>query len=99
MALTLEAEQRLTAIGLVQLFEDHRDDWKAAADRTYNFIREGFPDGSPIRQDDIAKALTPILEVNEILRKFLSSKKQRQKFWIAYFTDYIIDQVWEELGD
>lgn len=99
MALTFEAELRLTSIGLVDLFQEHREDWKSAAERAYNYFREGFPEGALIRQDDIAKALTPILEVSEILRNFLSAKKQKQKFWISYFTDYIIDQVWDELGE
>jgi hypothetical protein len=68
MALTLEAEQRLESVGLVALYDQHRADWLVAATETMDFIANGFPAGSKIRRDDVAKALVPILEVNETLK-------------------------------
>jgi hypothetical protein len=38
-----------------------------------------------------------MLEVNEILKDALDSKKLRGKFWIEDFADLIIDRTWEEL--
>lgn len=98
MALTLEAEQRLDHVGLVEFFEEHEDLWKQAAQETYNFVKNGFPDGVKIRRDDVAKPLHPILEVNELLRDLLDEKKLRGKFWISDFVNLIIDRVWAEIS-
>lgn len=97
MALTLEADQRLESVGLVALFDNNRDMWLEAAKQTKEFISGNFPEGSKIRRDDVAKALIPILEVNEILKDALHEFKLRGKFWIKDFADLIIDRTWDDL--
>jgi hypothetical protein len=97
MALTLEAEQRLEAVGLVKLFASHEKSWLQAAKETKEFIAGNFPEGAKIRRDDVAKALIPILEVNETLKDALNENKLRGKFWIRDFADLIIDRTWGEL--
>jgi|GraSoi2013_115cm_1033766.scaffolds.fasta_scaffold159666_3 hypothetical protein len=97
MALTLEAEQRLDSVGLVKLYTEHETDWLTAAKETKEFIAGNFPEGSKIRRDDVAKALIPILEVNETLKDELEGSKLRGKFWIRDFADLIIDRTWDEL--
>lgn len=97
MALTLRAEQRLAKAKLVELFDNNRATWLQAAQRTYNFVKGGFPPGSTIRPDDVAKALAPIMEVDESLRRTLDAAKLRQRYWVTDFTDLIIDRTWEEL--
>jgi len=97
LALTLEAEQRLTAVSLVDLFVQHQADWTAAAQRTKDFVKAGFPAGSQVRPDDVAKALHPILEVDERLKSKLAKAKLTQKYWVSHFTDLIIDRVWPTL--
>ena len=97
MALTLEAEQRMTRANLVSFHDQHGDMWREAAQEAYTFLRGNFPDGSRIRRDDLAKGLVPVLEVHETLKDKLNEKKLRQKFWITYFADLIIDRVWGDL--
>ena len=99
MALTLEAEQRLESVGLVGLFNDNQADWLDAAKQTKAFIKGNFPEGALIRRDDVAKALIPILEVNEVLKDTLNGNKLRGKFWIKDFADLIIDRTWDNLEE
>jgi hypothetical protein len=99
MALTLEAEQRLEAVGLITVFNEHRAIWLAAAKETKAFVKGNFPEGSLVRRDDVAKPLLPILEVNEILREYLESNKLRGKFWVRFFVDLIIDRTWDQLDE
>lgn len=97
MALTLEAEQRLMDVGLDTFYNKHKNSWEEAAKQTYGFIKANFPPGAKIRRDDVAKALKPILEVNEDLREELDSNKLRGKFWVSDFADLIIDRCWDQL--
>lgn len=98
MALTLEAEQRLEAAGLIKLFDEHEAAWTAAAKKTYAFVKDGFPKGAKIRRDDVSKALLPILNVDETLGDKLDEEKLRGQFWKNYFSDLIIDRVWDEIS-
>lgn len=97
MGLTLEAEQRMEKVGLVELFEKRRSTWLSVTKKTYAFVKDGFPDGAMIRRDDVQKGLIPILEVHEDLREYLDTNKLRGKFWIAFFADLIIDRTWDEI--
>jgi hypothetical protein len=98
MALTLEAEQRLEAVGLIEFFQNDETTWQVAALQTYEFIKDNFPPGARIRRDDVAKGLRPVLEVNEALRDKLNEMKLRGKFWISDFADLIIDRTWTTIG-
>src|SRR5689334_20079444 len=98
MGLTLEAEQRLEDVGLVAFFENHQAEWLAVAQDTYAYVTGNFPPGSLIRRDDVAKALLPIVEVNEPLKEMLDQNKLRGKFWRSYFTDLVVDRTWDQLG-
>jgi hypothetical protein len=98
MALTLEAEQRLTDVGLVKFFEDNHAAWRASAQAIKNFCTNNFPPGSKIRPDDVAKAFYPVLEVHEDFKAFRETEKLRGKFWIKDFADLIIDRTWNHLN-
>jgi hypothetical protein len=97
MALTLDVEQRLEDVGLIEFFNDDRERWKELAKKTYDFLKGSFPAGSVIRRDDVAKALKPLIEVDEELRDQLHANKLTQQYWILRFTDLIIDRTWNEI--
>jgi hypothetical protein len=97
MALTLKVEQRLEDVGLIKFFGEDRDTWRGLAKQAYQFVKGNFPEGSTIRPDDVAKALFPLIEVDEDLRDKLHEYKLKQKYWISDFTDLIIDRTWTEI--
>lgn len=97
MALTLEAEQRLTDVGVVAFYQDEAANWLATVRETKKFVERNFPDGALIRRDDVAKALIPILEVHEEFKDFRNAEKLRGKYWIKDFADLLIDRTWDNL--
>jgi hypothetical protein len=98
MALTLEAEQRMDDVGLVGLFTGNQAAWLGTVQATKNFVRGNFPANAPIRRDDVAKALIPILEVHEDFKEYRDHHKLRGKFWIKDFADLLIDRTWDNLN-
>ena len=99
MALTLGAEQLLDKVGLIEFYVDHEGSWTAAAQKTYDFVSDSFPEDAVVRHDDVAKVLKSILEVDEDLSNFLDANKLKQKYWIQYFTDLIIDRTWDTISN
>jgi len=97
MSLTREVEQRLEKVGLVELFDNHKASFQIAAKESHDYLTNNFS-GAPVRRDDVAKTLRPIIEVNETLLTYLGEKKLTQKYWIQNFTDLIIDRVWDAIA-
>jgi hypothetical protein len=56
--------------------------------------RKNFPNRATVRPDDVAKALGPLLEVNEDLATDLEANKLGQKDWVKDFGDLILDRTW-----
>jgi hypothetical protein len=98
MALTLDTEQKLESAGLIAFFESDQAMWIELAKKSFEFVKGTFPPDSIIRPDDVAKALKPVAEVHESLRDYLSAEKLTQKYWVAYFTDLIIERTWEAIS-
>jgi hypothetical protein len=99
MALTLEAEQRLTDVGAVAFYEKDAADWLATVRATKAFIKGQFPADAPIRRDDVAKALISVLEVHEEFKDYRSEKTLRAKYWIRDFADLLVDRTWDNLDN
>src|ERR1700722_15573765 len=96
MALTLETEQRLIKVGLVDFFDSDFNQWTLLSQRSYTFFRNNFP-ASNIRADDIAKVLVSLIEINDDFIGYLGAKKLTQKYWIRFFCDLVIDRTWNGL--
>lgn len=97
MGLTLEGEQRLDAAGVIAHFDENEGAWLATITETYQFVARNFPNGALIRKDDIAKAMLPIVEVNEGYQDFRNENKLRAKFWNSLFADLVVDRTWDQL--
>jgi hypothetical protein len=98
MALTLEKEQRLEAAGLISFYKKDEAVWLTLAKQSYDYLSGNFPAKSPIRHDDVAKVLEPLIEVNEALRGYLNENKLKQKYWVRDFTDLVIDRTWTKIA-
>jgi len=99
MALTLEAEQRMEAVGVVGFYDADHMAWLGTVKSTKKFVAGNFPAGKMIRRDDVAKALVTIVEVHEGFQDFRNEKKLRGKFWNTNFADLLIDRTWDQLDE
>jgi len=99
LALTLEEEQRLRNASLVTLFKDNRALWKEMAEQAYQytetFVRRA---GAEVRVDDVVGSLVSGLRVTSVLADYLAGKKLRERYWVSFFADLILEELWDELG-
>jgi len=95
MGLTQKVRLLLESKGFDQLFNDHRDVWVHLAEDAKTLMGQQIPDRQPT-VDDIKLLLLPILELNDHFRKFMAEHPRlTQQFWSEYFTDYVLDRVYE----
>ncbi|MDH7640307.1 hypothetical protein [Sphingomonas oryzagri] len=98
MALTQQEEQRLEKAGLITYFNNNRAVFEASAKELLDYLKGNFPAGAIVRHDDVAKSLVGVVEVNKNLQTFLSQKKLKQQYWPKYFTNLILERVWDDIN-
>jgi hypothetical protein len=98
MALTLERELRLERAGLVKYFEENEIAWAQAARDAYTYIRKGFA-GQIVRPDDVVAPLKAVVEIDAKLKAFLSVRKLSQLYWVVYFSELVLDRVWDKIKE
>ena len=98
MALTRVVEQKLERVKLDQFFTDKPSLWQELAQHAYDYVAGNFPDGSAIRQDDVAGVLLPILAARKELTQHLNSHKLSQKHWVTDFCALVVDRTWVEIS-
>jgi hypothetical protein len=96
MALTRAIEQSLERASLVTYFAKNEAAWRDNAQDAYDYTKKQFA-GATVRQDDVAKALRPAVEIHKDLRNTLDEKRLSQKYWIDYFTSLVIDRSWNTI--
>jgi hypothetical protein len=98
LALTLEKEQRLRNAGLFDLFEKERALWKAMAREAYSYTKRYVERANArVRVDDVVGPLIEALKVTGNLEEHLDDKKLKEKYWVAWFGELILEQLWDEL--
>jgi hypothetical protein len=99
MSLTAKKALRLKDAGLLQLYETHKDVWAAMAREAYTYTADYVKGaGEPVRPDDLIPVLEPVLEVTDILRKYLAEGHLSQKYWFTWFGELIVEHEWSILS-
>ena len=98
MALTLEKEQRLRNAGMFDLFEKEKPLRKAMAKEAYSYTKlYGERAKAQVRMDDVVGPLIEGLKVTGKLEEHLDEKKLKEKYWVAWFAELIVEKLWNEL--
>jgi hypothetical protein len=97
MAISLAIQQHLEKAGLVEYHDAHEKHWRALAKKSHDFIKNNFPADYDVHQEDVCKALIILIEVNDLMNDYLSANKLKEKYWLKYFSDYILDQCWKDI--
>lgn len=99
MALTAKVEVALRSVGLDLLYNKHQSSWRDSAKKAYDYVRGSYDSSLAVRPDDVALVLQNALDLDAVLREHLNIKRCTQKYWVRYFTDYVIDQTWESISN
>lgn len=93
MALTEAKIKDLSDRKFDELYSGDAKKWIAMAKTAQKHAKENITGGKDPRPDDIAKALYPALEVDEMLRAHQEGNHARARKWVEAFVEYVIDQA------
>ncbi len=93
VSLTLERLHRLRAKGFETLYTDHEVKWKEMVDNAKEYAKTFIGAGEKIRPGDVSEILENALRVDPDFEAYVKLKGLQQKYWVTYFSDYVLDQV------
>ena len=93
MSLTLERLHRLRGKEFDKLYADNTETWQAMVAHATSFAKTYIGDGEKIRLGDVAEILHNSLKVNPKFENHVKAKSLQQKYWVEYFAEYIMDQI------
>ncbi len=93
MSLTLERLHRLRGKGFDKLYTDHSKKWEATVSNATKFAKTYIGAGEKIRPGDLEKIIQNAVEVDPDFEKYVKAESLPQKYWIAWFSEYILDQI------
>jgi len=91
VALTESKIKDLADKNFDKLYDEHETEWVALAKVARKHAKDNITGGKDPRPDNIAKAVYPMLEVNEALRGHQEDNKARAKRYVEWFVEYVID--------
>ena len=93
MSLTLERLHRLRSKGFETLYTKHETKWTEMVSNAKDYAKTFIGPGEKIRPGDVAEILQNALRVDPDFESYVKEKGLQQKYWVTYFSDYVLDQV------
>lgn len=95
MSLTLEKLHMLRGKSFLGLYSQHKDKWREMVANAKNYTKTYIgKDGEKIRPGDVAEILQNAVKVDPDFEDHMNEKGLQQKYWVVYFSDYVLEQVY-----
>jgi hypothetical protein len=95
MSLDTEKLHRLNAKRFDLLYEDHKPKWNEMVANATTFAKTFLKDGGDkVRSADISAILQNAIKVDPQFEEHLQSRSLQQKYWVDWFSDYVVEQVY-----
>lgn len=96
MSLTLEKLHALRSKGFDKLYDRHAPEWKEMAEDAVQYAKTYIAGKEKIRSGDIVEILQNAIKVNAEFEKYVKEKGLQQKYWVSWFSEYIVDQIFPQ---
>ncbi|HVS89145.1 MAG TPA: hypothetical protein VHF01_13120 [Candidatus Acidoferrum sp.] len=92
MSLTLEKLHRLRAKGFHTLYQEHDAKWDEMVENAKEYAKTFIGEAERVRPGDVADVLHNAIKVDPDFENHVKTKGLQQKYWVAFFADYVLEQ-------
>lgn len=96
MSLDTEKLHRLRAKGFDKLFTTSRAKYQEMAHTALKYAQTCVQPGERVRMGDVVSVIQNAVRIDPAFESHLKQKKLTQKFWQAWFAEYIVEQVFPQ---
>jgi hypothetical protein len=101
MSLDTEKLHKLKGKGFFEVYQAYPEKWKEMVDTAKDYAGTCVSEGEKVRIGDIVEIVKNAIKIDPEFEKHLAKKGLMQRYWLTWFAEYIIEQVYPqpELAD
>jgi hypothetical protein len=96
MSLDTEKLHALRGKGFDKLYASQEKKYREMADKALEYASSCVPKGERVRLGDVIAVIENAVRIDPAFENHVKIKRLTQKFWITYFAEYIVDQVFPQ---
>jgi hypothetical protein len=96
MSLDTEKLHKLRGKKFDDLYTKQPAKWKEMVEKARDYADTYIGDGEKLRIGDVVAVVQNAIKIDPEFEKHLQSRGLIQKYWVLYFAEYIIDQVYPQ---
>ncbi|MGB7134397.1 MAG: hypothetical protein WBD46_03875 [Acidobacteriaceae bacterium] len=96
MSIDTERLHRLKGKGFDKLYASSPEKYKGMAHTALKYAQACEPSGEQVKVGDVISVIQNAIKIDPAFEAHLKQKKLIQKFWVTYFAEYIVDQVFPQ---
>ena len=95
MSLDTEKLHRLKGKKFDELYAKNNHKWNEMVDNATKYAKTIMEkSGDKLRPADVSEILQNAIRIDPQFESYLQNKKLTQKFWVEWFADYAVEQVY-----
>lgn len=96
MSFDTERLHKLRSKGFDKLYSGAIPKYQEMADTALEYAKTCVPPGEKVRLGDVVAVIQNAVRIDPAFEAHVKGKKLTQKYWINYFSEYILDQVYPQ---
>ncbi|HET9285450.1 MAG TPA: hypothetical protein VFR24_26155 [Candidatus Angelobacter sp.] len=96
MSLDTEKLHRLHGKGFPEFYKKHPNKWKEMVDKARDYAQTCVGANEKVRVGDVVTIVQNAIKIDPEFETFVKGKSLTQKYWVAWFAEYLIDQVYPQ---
>jgi hypothetical protein len=96
MSLDTEKLHRLTGKQFDKLYSQNAAKYTEMAQKALAYAQTCIPAGEKVRPGDVVSVIQNAVRIDPTFERHLRDKKLKQRFWLAWFAEYIVEQVFPQ---
>lgn len=96
MSIDTERVHKLKGKGFDKLYESAPGKFREMAYTALKYAQTYQPEGEPLKIGDVVSVVQNAVRIDPAFEAHLKQKKLTQKFWLTYFSEFIIDKVFPQ---
>jgi hypothetical protein len=96
MSLDTEKLHKLRGKGFEEVYRKYPEKWKEMVDTAKDYAGTCVSEGEKVRIGDIVTIVQNAIKIDPEFEKHLAKKGLTQKYWVVWFAEYIVEQVYPQ---
>jgi hypothetical protein len=96
MSLDTEKLHKLKGKEFDKLYDKHPNKWKEMVASARAYAQTCVPKGEKVRIGDVVTVVQNAIKIDPDFEKHVQGKSLIQKYWVLWFAEYMIEQVYPQ---